>query len=206
MTVVVVANPKGGAGKSTLASNVAGFFASRGHSVALGDADLQQSARQWLGIRPPTVPAIQPWTVGVEEIAKPPKGIAHTVVDTPAGLDGKRLKSLLRMADRLLIPVQPSIFDIFATRDFLNTLADRPQAAKLKIALVGMRVDERTIASEHLADFVASTGYPMAGTVRDTQTYVHLAAQGLTLFDVVASKFERDLEMWQPICDWLEND
>jgi chromosome partitioning protein len=206
MTVVVVANPKGGAGKSTLASNVAGFFASRGHTVALGDSDVQQSTRQWLGIRPTTVPVIQPWAVGVEEIAKPPKGISHVVVDTPAGLDGKRLKSLLRMADCLLIPVQPSIFDIFATRDFLNTLGDRPQAAKLKIALVGMRVDERTIASEHLADFVATTGYPMVGTVRDTQTYVHLAAQGLTLFDVVASKFERDLEMWQPICDWLERD
>ena len=203
MTVVVVANPKGGAGKSTLASNVAGFYASRGGAVALGDADVQQSTRQWLGLRPANLPLIQSWSVGTEEIAKPPKGLDHVVIDTPAGLDGKRLKALLRMADCLLIPVQPSIFDIFATRDFLATLADRAATSKLRVALVGMRVDERTIAAEHLAEFAATTPYPMVGTVRDTQTYVHLAAQGLTLFDVAPAKFERDLAHWQPITGWL---
>ena len=125
MTVVVIANPKGGAGKSTLASNVAGYFANQGHNVVMGDADVQQSARLWLGVRPDTVRPIQHWSVGTDEIARPPKEATHVVVDTPAGLDGKRLKALLKMADYLLIPVQPSIFDICATRAFLDELASR---------------------------------------------------------------------------------
>ena len=204
MTVVVIANPKGGAGKSTLATNVAGYFANQGHNVVMGDADVQQSSRLWLGVRPATVRPIQHWNVGVDEIAKPPKDASHVVVDTPAGLDGKRLKALLRMADYLLVPVQPSIFDIFATRAFLDELASRPQTDKVKVGLIGMRVDERTLAADQLATFVASTGLPMVGSVRDTQTYVHLAAQGLTLFDVVPSKVARDLESWRPICNWLE--
>ena len=204
MTVVVIANPKGGAGKSTLATNVAGYFANRGHNVVMGDADVQQSSRLWLGVRPATVRPIQHWSVGVDEIAKPPKDASHVVVDTPAGLDGKRLKALLRMADYLLIPVQPSIFDIFATRAFLDELASRAQTDKVKVGLIGMRVDERTLAADQLSAFVASTGLPMVGSVRDTQTYVHLAAQGLTLFDVVPSKVARDLESWRPICNWLD--
>ena len=204
MPIVVVANPKGGAGKSTLATNIAGYFANQGHTVVMGDADVQQSSRLWLGVRPPHVRPIQHWNIGIDELSKPPKGVTHVVIDTPAGLDGKRLKALLKMADYLLVPVQPSIFDIFATRSFLDELATRPQADHLKIGLVGSRVDERTIAAEQLATFVASTGLPMVGAVRDTQTYVHLAAQGLTLFDVLPAKVTRDLESWAPICRWLD--
>ena len=89
MPVVVVANPKGGVGKTTVATNIAGLFAGEGHQVMLGDADRQQSSRLWLRLRPAEAPAISSWDVGEGRIAKPPKGTTHVVLDTPAGLHGK---------------------------------------------------------------------------------------------------------------------
>jgi chromosome partitioning protein len=203
MPVIVVANPKGGVGKSTLSTNIAGYFASQGHAVMLGDADVQQSSMLWLNLRPAAAKAIASWEFGFEQIAKPPKGTTHVVIDTPAGLHGKRLKEILKLADKVIVPLQPSVFDIFATRAFLDELAQNRHAMKTEIGVVGMRVDERTIAADKLREFVATLDLPVLGFLRDTQNYIHLAAGGLTLFDVAPSRVERDLEQWQPICEWL---
>jgi chromosome partitioning protein len=204
MPVVVVANPKGGVGKSTIATNIAGYYASRGHSVMLGDADRQQSSRLWLRLRPPEARPITGWDVGEGRIAKPPKGTTHVVLDTPAGLHGKMLEDTLRMADKVVVPLQPSIFDIYATRTFLDELAQHRKAGKMQVGIVGMRVDARTIAAEKLQEFVDSLGLPVLGFLRPTQNYVHLAARGLTLSDVAPSKVEKDLEQWQSIWKWLD--
>jgi chromosome partitioning protein len=204
MPVVVIANPKGGVGKSTLSTQVAGYFASRGHAVMLGDADRQQSSQLWLGLRPAAARRIQTWELDADQIAKPPKGTTHVVLDTPAGLHGRRFKDIMKLADKVLVPLQPSVFDIFATRAFLDELAQNAHAAKAQIAIVGMRVDARTLAADQLHAFVQSIGLPMIGTLRDTQNYVHLAAHGLTLFDVARAKVERDLALWQPIGAWLD--
>jgi chromosome partitioning protein len=204
MPVVVIANPKGGVGKSTLSTQVAGYFAARGHTVMLGDADRQQSSRLWLGLRPSAARPIQTWELDVEQIARPPKGTTHVVLDTPAGLHGRRFKDIMKLADKVLVPLQPSVFDIFATREFLDELARNAHASRVQIGVVGMRVDARTIAADKLNEFVQSIGLPMVGTLRDTQNFIHLAAQGLTLFDVAPAKVERDLELWQPIGDWLD--
>lgn len=204
MPLVVVANPKGGVGKSTLSTNIAGFFAAQGHAVMLGDADRQQSSRWWLGIRPEAARPIRSWEI-TDGTAKPPKGTTHVVLDTPAGLHGRRLKDILKMADKVLIPLQPSVFDIFATKGFLDELAASQHAGKAQIAIVGMRVDARTLAADQLQTFVESTGFPVLGHLRDTQNYVHLAAQGLTVFDVAPQRVARDLALWQPICDWLQS-
>ena len=203
MPVIVVANPKGGVGKSTLSTNIAGYFASRGHTVMLGDADRQQSSRLWLGLRPASARPIATWDISADLIAKPPKGTTHVVLDTPAGLHGWRFNDVMKMADKIIVPLQPSVFDIFATRAFLDELAHHKHADKAQIGLVGMRVDARTIASGKLHEFVSSLSVPVLSTLRDTQNYVHLAAHGLTLFDVAPGRVEKDLEQWQPICDWL---
>ncbi len=206
MPVVVVANPKGGVGKSTLATHVAGYYASQGHAVMLGDADRQQSSALWLTLRPVAARPIASWDVSADDhIARPPKGISHVVLDTPAGLAGGRLKSVLKIADKVLIPLQPSIFDIYATRDFLNELAEFRRTDKLSVGLIGMRVDERTIAADKLREFVHTLGFPVVGYVRDTQNYIHLAARGLTVFDVHASRVQKDLAQWHAICHWLDS-
>ncbi|QTD44635.1 ParA family protein [Ottowia testudinis] len=204
MPVVVIANPKGGVGKSTLATNVAGYWASQGHAVMLGDVDRQQSSRLWLGLRPEAARPIASWEVQRDLIVRPPKGTTHVVLDTPAGLHGSRLKEVLRIADKVLVPVQPSIFDIYATREFIDQLADAKGADRRGIGLVGMRVDERTIAADQLRQFTEGLGLPVLATLRSTQNYVYLAARGLTLFDVGPGRVARDLEQWQSLCGWLD--
>ena len=205
MPVVVVANPKGGVGKSTLATNVAGYFASQGHAVMLGDADRQQSSKLWLGLRPPAARPIATWDVNADLIVKPPKGTTHVVLDTPGGLHGWRFKDVMKLADKVIVPLQPSVFDIFATRAFLDELIQSKHATKTQIALVGMRVDARTLAADHLHEFVDKVGAPVVGYLRDTQNYIHLAARGLTLFDVAPGRVAKDLEQWQQLCRWLDS-
>ena len=204
MPVVVVANPKGGVGKSTVATNIAGYFASRGHPVMLGDADRQQSSRLWLRLRPPEARPISTWDVGEGQLARPPRGTTHVVLDTPAGLHGKVLQDTLRSADKVVVPLSPSIFDIYATRAFLDELAQHRKASQMQVGIVGTRVDPRTIAADKLQEFVDSLGLPVLGFLRPTQNYVHLAARGLTLSDVAPAKVERDLEQWQGIWRWLD--
>jgi chromosome partitioning protein len=204
MPVVVVANPKGGVGKSTLATNMAGYFASRGHAVMLGDADRQQSSRLWLGLRPAGARTLSTWELSEGNIVKPPRGTSHVVLDTPAGMHGKLFNNVLQLADKVIVPLQPSVFDIFATRSFLDELATHRNAGKMQVGIVGMRVDPRTIAADKLHDFVDGLGLPVLGYLRHTQNYIHLAARGLTLFDVAPGRVERDLEQWQGICRWLD--
>lgn len=204
MPIVVVANPKGGVGKSTLSTNIAGYFASRGHAVMLGDLDRQQSSHRWLGLRPASARPISNWEVGDQGLGKPPKGTTHVVLDTPAGLHGWRFNDALKLADKVIVPLQASIFDIFATQDFLAELAEHRKAAKKPLAIVGMRVDPRTIAADKLAEFIRGLGLPVLSYLRDTQNYVYLAAGGLTLFDVAGKRVEKDLAQWAPICTWLD--
>ncbi|RYF43307.1 MAG: ParA family protein [Comamonadaceae bacterium] len=204
MPVVVVANPKGGVGKSTVATNIAGYFASKGHAVMLGDADRQQSSRLWLGLRPPGARPISTWELNADNIVKPPKGTTHVVLDTPAGMHGKMFREVLKLADKVVVPLQPSIFDIFATRTFLDELAEHSKASRMQVGIVGSRVDARTISADKLHEFVDGLGLPVLGYLRHTQNYIHLAARGLTLFDVAPGRVERDLQQWEGICRWLD--
>lgn len=202
MPVIAVANPKGGVGKSTLAVNLAGAFARQGHAVMLGDLDRQQSSRQWLALRPAGLPPIRSWLIDGDRL-RMPAGTTHAVIDTPAGLHGKRLETMLKLAGRLLIPLQPSPFDIAATQAFIEQLREHPRGAHLPVALVAMRVKEHTHAVEHLHRWLETMHLPLLTHLRDTQNYVHLAARGLTLWDIAPTRVERDLEQWQPILEWM---
>ena len=204
MPVIVVANPKGGVGKTTLSTNLAGYLASRGRAVMLGDVDRQQSSRTWLDHRPAGLPKISAWETTHGEVVRPPKGTTHIVLDTPAGLHGKRLDEVMKLADKVLIPLQPSIFDIHATHEFIDELLAHRRSAKVQAAVVGMRTREGTISTDQLRTFLKSVDVPLLGFLRDTQNYVHLAAHGLTLWDVGSSRFARDTEQWQPLTQWLD--
>lgn len=206
MTVIVVANPKGGVGKSTLSTNLAGAFAANGEWVALADLDRQQSSHGWLALRPQGLPPIETWQVDPDAPVKPPKGLERAVIDTPAGLHGTRLSAALELADKVVVPLQPSMFDILATQHFLERLAKEKAVRKgaIQVGVVGMRVDARTRSAEQLHRFVESLELPVLGFLRDTQNYVQLAAHGLTLWDVPQSRVEKDLEQWEPIKAWVE--
>jgi chromosome partitioning protein len=203
MPVIVVVNPKGGVGKSTVATNLAGALARSGRSVMLGDVDRQQSARQWLQLRPATLPEIRGWDVSPHSsIVRPPKGTTHVVLDTPAGLHDKKLENVLAVADRVLVPLQPSLFDIQATHVFVQEV--RTIKPKAKVAIVGNRVKETTVSADQLRHFLDTLGVPVLTMLRDTQLYVQLAARGATLWDVAPSRTERDLEQWAPVVKWAQ--
>ena len=203
MPVIVVANPKGGVGKTTLSTNLAGYLASRGCAVMLGDVDRQQSSKTWLGLRPAGLPRIATWETGHGEIVRPPKGTTHIVLDTPAGLHGKRLDEVMKLADKVVIPLQPSIFDIHATHQFVADLLANRRSAKVQIGVVGMRTREGTISTDQLRTFLQDVSVPLIGFLRDTQNYVHLAAHGLTLWDVASTRFQADRDQWEPIITWV---
>jgi len=205
LKVYLVANPKGGSGKSTVATNLAGLLAhaSPDAQVMLGDVDRQQSSAYWLRCRPAAAKPILSWEIEDGKPAKPPRGTTHAVLDTPAGLHDDKLRSLVKMADRVLVPVQPSMFDLMASQAFFSELADIKAAHNLPIAVVGVRVDERTKSAEQFHRFIESTGLPLLTSLRNTQNYVQLAAHGLTVFDVAPHRVEKDLVHWRAIADWV---
>jgi chromosome partitioning protein len=206
MKSILVANPKGGAGKSTLATNLAGHFARSGHRVMLGDTDRQQSSHDWLALRSRLLPPISTWQIDRDRPARPPQGTTHAVLDTPAGLHGKNLERVLKVVHRVIVPVQPSLFDILATRSFLEKLLEEKAVRKEQtfVAVVGMRVDARTRAAAELERFLAQYDLPVLAYLRDTQRYVQAAAHGMTIFDLTPSRVAQDLEQWLPIIAWAD--
>ncbi len=205
--VTVVMNPKGGVGKSTLATNLAGYYATRGRAVMLGDVDKQQSAREWLKLRPPACAPILSWEIERGRAAKPPREASHIVLDTPAGISEKLLEQVITPARRVIVPLQASMLDILATKHFLAQLAEDRAVRKSDalIGVVGMRVDTRTRAFDELQRYLDGLGLPVLGYIRNTQNYVQLAARGLTLFDIAPGRVQQDLDQWAPILKWLDS-
>lgn len=200
MPTLLVANPKGGSGKTTLTTNIAGYLAASGHAVALLDLDRQQSATRWLENRDSTLPVIYP----LGATAKP----GHTdwlLIDSPAGLHGKNLDHALRLADLVIVPIAPSLFDIQASQDFLSQLAlEKPvKKGRAVVGVVGMRMDPRTRSAATLEGFLETTGLPILAYLRETQAYINAAFEGKSLFDLPHHMAERELEQWTYMLDWL---
>jgi chromosome partitioning protein len=200
---VLIANPKGGAGKTTLSTNLAGALAARGERVLLWDLDRQRSALQWLAGRPAHLPK-----VASLDGAHKTSGDGWLVLDSPAGLHGEKLGDLLKRVERVVVPIVPSSFDLAATRVFLQELLAEKAVRKGRafVAIVGMRVDARTRAAERLDTFLAPIDLPVLTHLRDTQNYVTAAFEGKSIFDLAPSLVAQDVAQWQPILRWLDEE
>jgi len=202
---ILIANPKGGSGKTTLATNIAGWLAGKRQRVALQDADPQQSSSQWLARRPALFPSIAGFAgeVGKKDL----KEVAPEwlVVDSPAGLHGESLRDAVKKADALIVPVPPSAFDMAATGRFLQQVADFKAVRErgLALALVAMRVDARTRSAEELDEFLKEFSFPLVTHLRDTKVYVYCARDGYSVFDLPRSRGEQDWEQWKPLTRWI---
>ena len=202
MRTILVANPKGGSGKTTLSINLAGYLAASGQRVAILDLDRQKSATQWLASRDARLPKIELLT------QKQGEASGWLVIDSPAALHGKNLEHALKLAHQVIVPVAPSLFDIRASQDFLAALQAEKAVRKghAFVGLVGMRVDARTRAGVTLEALMAQQDLPVLAYLRNAQNYVNAAFEGKSIFDLPPHIAERDVEQWQGIIDWLDSE
>jgi chromosome partitioning protein len=199
MKTILIANPKGGSGKSTLSVNIAGYLAQRGDSVAMLDLDRQQSSALWRGIELPLIDLLGKKRTEDEELD-------WLVIDSPAGLHGKNLAHALKLAHKIVVPIAPSLFDLDASRAFLEELAREKAVRKhhCHIGIIGMRMSPRTKAAQALEHFLSSFDLPILAYLRETQVYVNAAFEGKSLFDLPHHLAERELEQWGFLQGWLD--
>lgn len=201
METILIANPKGGSGKTTLSVNIAGYLANQGRRVAMLDLDRQKSASLWVAARPADLPEI------VTLASTKGEGCLNDtlVIDSPAGLHGKNLARTIKLAHKIIVPVSPSLFDLNASRDFLKILAEEKavRKGKCEIGVVGMRMNPRTRAATLLESFLADSGLPILAYLRETQVYVNAAFEGQSLFDLPPYLAEREMEQWEYMLDWI---
>lgn len=203
MKTILIANPKGGSGKTTLATNIAGYLAVAGQTVRLLDMDRQQSASGWLALRPEALPLI---TLFSDKAVTNAAHEGWLVIDSPAGLHGKNLERALKLVDRVVVPIAPSLFDMNASQDFLDVLQTEKAIRKGKIfvGVVGMRMAPRTLAAAALEQFLQELDMPILAYLREAQLYVNAAFEGKSLFDLPPYLAERELEQWQYLLSWLD--
>ena len=207
MRTILVASSKGGAGKSTVSTNLAAYFAVEGKATALLDADKQKSATHWCEKRAHLDTAVLPLDGtrrGWEKTL--PEGIQRLVVDAPAGAMGEDLTAFLDRADAVIVPVLPSAIDLEATVPFLNTLVAHPRVkkGKLPVGIVANRLKPWTSASQQAVAQLKAWPYPVVGELRDTQAYVLMAALGKSLFDYHSEQIRSHQEDWAPLLRWLK--
>jgi len=205
METLLVANPKGGSGKTTLATNIAGWLAGRKQRVVLADFDPLRSSSGWLERRPPLFPRIGSWTPDSAKETIKERKPHWLVIDTPAGLHGDALRDAIRRSDLLLVPVTPSAFDMAATQHFLDQIAEYKAVrhGDIAVGLVAIRVDSRTHSAGELEEFLGKFDYPLVTQLRQTQVYVHCARDGLSVFDLPRSRAEQDWDQWRPLTRWI---
>lgn len=212
MHKIVLLNPKGGSGKTTLATNLASHFAVAGLRPALLDLDAQGSSMRWLSKRSANQPGIH-GIAGFQRNARVTRSFAtrvpadcqRLIVDTPAALDAQYLPQLTRQATAILVPVLPSDIDIHAAA---RCIADLLLIAKIRredqrIAVIANRVKKHTLVYRTLLKFLATLQIPVVATLRDSQAYLRVAESGQGLFEQKPYTVREDLEQWLPLLGWL---
>ena len=207
MRTILVASSKGGAGKTTVSTNLAAHFAVEGKATALLDADRQKSSTHWCEKRAALDTAVLPidgskrgWDKHI------PEGVQRLVVDAPAGAMGEDLTAFLDIADAVIVPVLPSIIDLEATVPFLNTLVQHPRVkkGKLPVGIVGNRLKPWPSNAQQALDHLKAWPYPLVAELRDTQAYVLMAALGKSVFDYRSEQIRSHQDDWAPLLKWLK--
>lgn len=200
MLTVLVTNTKGGCGKTTLATNLAGAFAASGYRTVLADSDRQRSSLRWLERRPSARPRISglDWR---KEITPVPGGTQRLVIDVPGALGRKQVKAMVGHADIVVSPVLPSVFDEETTRRFIRDISRIGSIRKSKraLAIVGNRVRTRTRSAQQLDLFLEEFGQATVAWIRDSQLYATAAQEGLSIFDFGTKRAAGFKPDWRPL-------
>lgn len=211
---VLVGNAKGGCGKTTIATNIASYFASQGKQVRLFDHDHQGSALQWANRRTEDQPEIH----GVDASRKPDNHMTRSwqlrvppetdmvVIDTPAGIRVSELAAMLHENDFLIIPVLPSPIDIHATAHFIKDilLVGKARKKQIQLAVIANRVRKNTLMYHALERFLFTLKIPFITSLRDTLFYAKAIEQGVGITELKYSQALKDREQWAPLLRWIE--
>ena len=206
MRGIMVLNPKGGSGKSTLSTNLASYYASQGANVALVDYDPQGSASEWAAARSAgraPIRLIEGWRT----TARPPRSVDVVVYDVPAALHGRELSNHLRRAETFVVPVLPSPIDMRAARHFLQSMKQNSRFAekKARFAVVANRVREHTLVFHQLERFLKSLKVPTVAYLRDSMNYVRAAERGIGVFEMAPYATAIDRKQWAPLLAYLRS-
>jgi len=206
MNQFFVVNPKGGCGKTTIATQMASFFANHGVQVLLLDHDAQKSSHDWLKLRPESLPRID-LRVASADVPVLQQKACLVIHDMPAAWSLDCVSEILHPGDRVVIPVLPSPTDIKACLRFIMGLSRFGVMERgIDVGLVANRVRMNTRFYKTLEVFLERLNLPLITSLRDSQNYVRVMENGLSIFDLPPSKARRDLQQWQPLLDWLEAD
>jgi chromosome partitioning protein len=212
MNTTLVINSKGGSGKTTIATNLASYFAAKGVPTTVMDYDPQGSSMSWLRLRP------QPGSRIYSANAAPQKGgrirsvemhvpadTQQLVIDAPAGASGLLLQEMLGRPDCIIIPVAPSAIDIHATAKFIGDLllAGRIRTRNIRVAIVANRVRSSMPVYQPLERFLAALGLPFLGRVSDSDVYIKAAETGVGIFEMDASTAAAERGEFMPIVEWV---
>jgi chromosome partitioning protein len=212
MQRIVVLNPKGGSGKTTLAINLASYYASRQQKPVLMDLDPQGSAVRWVNKRQANQPPIHVIAAFQRDLRvtrafqlRIPADATHVIVDTPAALEAPRLPDITRGADKIIVPVLPSDIDIHACsrciRDLL--LVAKIRREDDRIGVIANRIRRNTLTYQSLIRFLQTLGIPIVTTIRDSQNYVRAAELGIGVHEMKPYVVRDDVEQWVPLIEWL---
>jgi chromosome partitioning protein len=203
----MVMNAKGGCGKSTLATNIASYFADEGYWVALADYDPQRSSIDWLERRPsnrPEIVAVEAYKDGLKHA---PRNLDFLIIDAPARSHGKELTYLVRHAETIVVPVLPSTIDMQASDRFIQELkaVGKVERKEAKIGVVANRVREYTLIFEELDEHLTSAKVPYLAALREAQNYIRAYTRGLGIFELPEYLAWPDWEQWEPLTKWLRS-
>jgi len=210
---IIVINPKGGSGKTTVATNLAAYYAASGLNTVLMDYDPQGSSTRWLKKRGPALPPIH-GIAAYEKNARVtrsfqlmlPTGTDRVVIDTPAALTGQEMPELVRGADAILVPVLPSDIDIHACSRCISDLllVAKVRRSENRIGVIANRTRRNTLVLQTLLRFLGTIGVPIVTTLRDSQNYLKAAELGHGLHEMKAHLVREELETWRPLIEWLD--
>ena len=208
MRTIMLMNAKGGCGKTTIATNLATWYADEGLKVALADHDPQKSSLDWLEARRgyEGVPEIQAIDATRKGPLRPAKDTDLLVMDAPASTHGSVIDKLLKEVDTLILPVLPSPIDMRACQRFLGELLEsgRVSQHKTKIGIVANRVRENTLIYHDLEKYLGHLKVPFVTHLRESQNYIRSAEQGLGIFELAPSLVYKDVVLWDALFDWIK--
>ena len=212
MQRVILLNPKGGSGKTTIATNLASYFAAEQQPTMLVDYDAQGSSTRWLRVRPVFLPEIHgvaafesPSGITRSFHMKAPMGTRRIVIDTPAGVRANEFRQLIRPTDAIIIPVLPSRIDIDAAARFIDQLRRLPSVrdGQTRVAVVANRVRARTLNLRDLEDFLRRVSFPFVARFRESRQYLRASEQGLGIHELEVNESAIDCAHWEPMIGWL---